>query len=110
MSYQAALDYISLGRERGLSDEDIARRLRSGGWRNADVQDAFALLASMGRLPEPVARLSNTPMVLERPETRPALEPAERPLPGAKRRTTSLQWLGWIAVVIAAFILGYLLM
>jgi len=128
MSYQAALDYIKLGRERGLTDADIASRLRGVGWHSADVQDAFALLASMGRMPEPVARLASTPVVLERPVVQPAPEPQPQPEPTpqpvphpsqapvvptaspAKKRSMSLQWVGWIAIVIAAFVLGYMLM
>jgi hypothetical protein len=139
MSYQSALDYIRAGRVRGLSDTDIATRLRGVGWRSADVQDAFALMASMGRVPEPVARLASTPTVLERPIMQPRPQPtpepqpldhnptgeavpepqqapvqapvvSAQPKPAVKTRTTSLQWVGWIAIVIAAFVFGYMLM
>ena len=126
MSYQGALDFIRTGRDRGLSDEDIAQRLRGAGWRHDDVRDAFALLASMGRVPEPVARLASTPVVMRQPVVH--AEPMEQPSPEQSARiesapeqsaqpvqkkagrSTSMRWVLWLLLVIGAFVLGYLVM
>src|SRR5688572_27335288 len=52
--------YIEKMREKGLSDEDIRRKLTEGGWEDTEISQAFSQLDDETAPPPPPSKLSTT--------------------------------------------------